>query len=281
MSKAFIVSPRLNTVGPVLAACRPPQSSLLRCAGQACFLVGVYFLSSSAIVGVFRTQQFAPADAGTVASWVELCDQSFVSTAIRRRRRVRPARLSLIVSQLMKPPDPTELREFNKPRDRFFRLVIGPLDLTHAILKSHLLIEEVLTSLISEAVGDVMHIEKARLTFFQKLCLVQALHPHFSKPGIWKFIEKFNSIRNLYSHHAEPPNLESKLKDLFLLAEKIDILSNHMKDMNNTKALVTIIGVCWAYLTGYCHGGKKLLANQSLNRTLPCPPSAGKTGNAG
>ena len=180
----------------------------------------------------------------------------------------------------MRLSDSTEHSEFNKPRDRFFRLVFGPLDLTHAILKSHLLLEEVLTSLISEAVGDVTHIEKARLTFFQKLCLVQALYPHFSKPGIWKVIEDFNSIRNLYSHHAEPPNLESKLKNLFLLSEKIDILSKCTKEMNNTKALVTIIGFCWSFLMGYYHGGKKLLANQSLKRTLPCPPSAGKTGNA-
>lgn len=104
---------------------------------------------------------------------------------------------------------------------RFNLLVPAVGDILVIILKGHLLIEEQLESIITAAVKNPQKIREARLTFAQRLKLVEAIVGHIKKTSvIWEATGALNSIRNRLVHVAEPAVTEELLSPFFAICEK-------------------------------------------------------------
>ena len=78
------------------------------------------------------------------------------------------------------------------------------------VLKGHLLLEEALEQLISASCDVPSELEKARLTFAQKLSLVCALSPILSDSDR-SFVRKLNAMRNKMAHRLDGFDAEHEL----------------------------------------------------------------------
>jgi hypothetical protein len=90
-------------------------------------------------------------------------------------------------------------------REHFINL-IGQLesdDEALIILKGHLVVEERITAVIEKFVFHPEHLEKARLSFAQKVALARCLSRDESGNSVWELIEKLNSLRNKLSHSLD------------------------------------------------------------------------------
>ncbi|MGH8749254.1 MAG: hypothetical protein ACREU5_09115 [Burkholderiales bacterium] len=96
------------------------------------------------------------------------------------------------------------LADYEAGLKRFDRLIPPTSDTLTVVLKSHLLIEEQMQSIIEAAVHTPELVRTARLTFYQRLKLAQAIAGHFSQVVAWDAIESLNSIRNRLVHAPEP-----------------------------------------------------------------------------
>jgi hypothetical protein len=94
--------------------------------------------------------------------------------------------------------------------NRVKRLLPPSHDPTLVLLKGHLLVEEQLFACIAAHCRDRTKLEDARLTFAQKLKLVQAL---FGRLSMAHSLERLNSLRNRMAHHVEIPDLDSRIDD--------------------------------------------------------------------
>jgi hypothetical protein len=90
-------------------------------------------------------------------------------------------------------------------REHFLHL-ISHLESDNAaliILKGHLVVEERLTAVIEKFVFHPKHLDKARLTFTQKLAIARSLSLDENKNSMWNFCEKLNALRNTLSHSLD------------------------------------------------------------------------------
>ena len=88
--------------------------------------------------------------------------------------------------------------------NRFIDHLPRGADETLVILKGHLLIEEILRELVAISVSDVSALEKAKLTFFQCVCVSEAIYNEDIEKWIWTAALKLNSLRNRIAHNIEP-----------------------------------------------------------------------------
>jgi hypothetical protein len=96
--------------------------------------------------------------------------------------------------------------------DRFRRLMPRSQDLSVLVLKGHLLIEEQLNYFLKEAVRNPALLGKARLTYAQKLQLVEALSGSLGEK--LAFATELNAIRNALAHRADVPDLPERVDAL-------------------------------------------------------------------
>jgi hypothetical protein len=93
--------------------------------------------------------------------------------------------------------------------DRFLETVTPqPGDPTFPILKTHLLIEDVLRTYLEHIAHNDAPIRKAKLTFAQTLQIARAFCPNVTQDHwIWKAMGDLNKFRNDLSHNLEPEEL--------------------------------------------------------------------------
>lgn len=85
-----------------------------------------------------------------------------------------------------------------------------------AILKGHLLVEEMLTAILEGFVREPVALRRARLTFAQRCNLVRSLCSRPSRghdAERWTLIEKLNELRNALSHSLDRARLEQKARE--------------------------------------------------------------------
>jgi hypothetical protein len=85
-------------------------------------------------------------------------------------------------------------------------------DLSLIILKGHLLVEELLFTLVQSAVKHPEAINSANLTFYNLACVAKALFYESRLGHIWDAIFELNRLRNTLAHDLEPRDLDSKLR---------------------------------------------------------------------
>jgi len=112
----------------------------------------------------------------------------------------------------------------NEMAERFTRSLMVFDELSQTILKGHLLLEEELSMILDSTIGGPDIISEAKLTFFQKLKLVQAAFCDEISPETWGAIEKLNSLRNQMAHQVESPRIPK------LISEIVTILKLKIED---------------------------------------------------
>lgn len=82
-------------------------------------------------------------------------------------------------------------------------------DLTFAILKSQLALEQVLQDYLDRRLPNPRELDDTRMMFAATLALVRSVCP---QPDHWVFgmAKALNSLRNKLAHNLEPPDLEKK-----------------------------------------------------------------------
>lgn len=120
----------------------------------------------------------------------------------------------------------TQLDELNKVSDeqweRYRQLLPKSDDVSLVVLKGHLIIEEMLYSIVEEHCANPSPLADARLSFGQLVHIVHALVKLPVSKTCWKAIGLLNSIRNSLVHNLEPKELEKRLHSLQELCELKD-----------------------------------------------------------
>lgn len=99
--------------------------------------------------------------------------------------------------------------------DNYLRWITPSIgDPTYAILKAHLLFEELLNSYLVRVLPHASALSGARLSFTQTLAIARASSVHITPDHwVWKAVADLNRLRNLLSHEAQPKDLPKKLAE--------------------------------------------------------------------
>jgi len=94
---------------------------------------------------------------------------------------------------------------------RFITPVQG--DPTYSLLKSHLLIEELLRSYLRKALPNPDALSGSRLTFAQILSVARACSVVSPDNWCWVAVSKLNKLRNMLSHETDPKDISKKIQE--------------------------------------------------------------------
>lgn len=110
-------------------------------------------------------------------------------------------------------------------------------DPTVVILRGHLFVEELLDELIAANLKDGDAIQDARLSFYQKLCIVQGFIGRAGKDHILKPIFALNKLRNEIGHKLPDATLTKKLDSVLkeFFADEFDQIADDI--YSKSKAL--------------------------------------------
>lgn len=101
--------------------------------------------------------------------------------------------------------------EFGEMRRRIEK-VFGTLDDTIVIvLKGHLLIEEMLDSIIKSFVFHSEYIDDAHLRFTQKVQIARSLSIDEHENGMWDIATRLNTLRNDFAHALDSDKRQRKI----------------------------------------------------------------------
>jgi hypothetical protein len=89
-----------------------------------------------------------------------------------------------------------------------------------SVLKGHLLLEELLWQLIASKVRFPSELESVRFSFEHALALAKAVAGDTSSPWVWQALKLLNTVRNKLSHRLEPKDIDSNLRDFYLLVKQ-------------------------------------------------------------
>jgi hypothetical protein len=98
--------------------------------------------------------------------------------------------------------------------ERFHKALVVFDEFSQTVLKGHLLLEEELSAILAKKIGDHEVVSEAKLTFFQKLKLVQAAYGQEIPSETWLAIEKLNSLRNQMAHSLDSPKVSKLISEL-------------------------------------------------------------------
>ena len=103
-------------------------------------------------------------------------------------------------------------------------------DLMLVVLKGHLLLEEMLTSIVSSSLPHPDLVKDLRLTFDRKVILSKALSWDQHKSGVWDLISAVNAVRNEMAHSVEPSRAGSRIERLRALYLRHFPQDQHLND---------------------------------------------------
>lgn len=92
-------------------------------------------------------------------------------------------------------------------------------DVELALLKSHLLIEEVLTHILLKKAQNPQHLKKTQISFSSKATLARCFSDLDGSPWIWTALKKLNSARNSLAHDLDRNDFADKLEDFVSYVE--------------------------------------------------------------
>lgn len=107
-----------------------------------------------------------------------------------------------------------------KPMIRFFQHLPRNGDVELTILKTHLLIEELLVTIITRAAKNPSAIEKAKLGFTQKMHLAQAFGNPAREAWLWGALRALNKTRNKLAHGLSATEIQQQCDSFVRLVEQ-------------------------------------------------------------
>lgn len=131
--------------------------------------------------------------------------------------------------------------------ERFDRLLGEVDELTVAVLRGHLLLEEQLQRLLGSAAPAPAFVEEANLRFPQLLQLVRAFLPDETLELVWRSLRELNGLRNQLAHRLEPRDLEARV-NAFVSIIRDPIASDASRD-EYTRALNQALGFLYGALS--------------------------------
>jgi len=133
--------------------------------------------------------------------------------------------------------------------------VFGEIDKESlVVLKGHLLLEESLNFIIENFVHHSDFINKAKLSFYQKLNVARAMSLTEQNNSMWTLIEKINTLRNDFSHRLESDKREEKINLIISLYKSEMKGSEFEHDWENEDLptfLAFVISLCLGFLAGF------------------------------
>lgn len=94
-------------------------------------------------------------------------------------------------------------------------------DLVFTLIKGHLIIESLLSSVIKHRCIFEEHLSEARLTFKQKICVARSMVAVPTPEHLWATIEHVNKLRNHIAHNLESQNSETLYLKTSSIAEQL------------------------------------------------------------
>jgi hypothetical protein len=146
-------------------------------------------------------------------------------------------------------------RELVDNLTRFMKLIPKGGDKTLVVLKSHLLIEELLTELLKKKLikSNPLDIDVSRMLFAQKLNYCWALTQEDINIEVWGFLKELNAIRNKMAHAVEPKGIDEKINSFY---EQVINCEHYVMPKERDSKLE--FSVAWLYivLNQYLHNVK-------------------------
>jgi hypothetical protein len=88
-----------------------------------------------------------------------------------------------------------------------------------ALLKCHLLVEEMLTKLIERNVRHPTYLRNARLSFETKMWIARSLDDLEPHVWVWGAVQRLNAARNALAHGLEAEHIRRKLEAFIAFVE--------------------------------------------------------------
>jgi hypothetical protein len=141
------------------------------------------------------------------------------------------------------------------PLDRMSEHLPRSKDLTLIVLKGHLLVEEQINKLLDVLLKNPKAVAGARLTFYQRLCILKALLPQAETThSEWQAIEKLNSLRNQFAHTLEPACVEKRVKEFLAMIEDPDVPEEEWNKEHIETRLKRCIAAIFGIVSGFRQG---------------------------
>lgn len=112
------------------------------------------------------------------------------------------------------------IKDHLKPMIRFFEHLPRNGDVELSILKTHLLIEELLTRVITRAAKNPSAIEEANLGFAQKMQLARAFSNLAREAWLWDALQALNQTRNKLAHGLSATEIQQRCDAFIEIVEK-------------------------------------------------------------
>lgn len=101
--------------------------------------------------------------------------------------------------------------EFENAKKRFEEEMESVDEVVHALLKGHLLIEEMLTRIIEQHLFHPEYLFDASLRFYQKSSIARSLCLRKDKLGEWTLMHALNALRNTLAHKLQSEERERRV----------------------------------------------------------------------
>lgn len=125
-------------------------------------------------------------------------------------------------------------------------------DLTLITLKGHLLVEEMLDTIVASKCKDKSILVGVEIGFYVKLKLAAALVGSEASPLVWSMAEKLNALRNALAHKLEHPLAQKRLETFLGLirSPNDDLSSSGDSEKDLRHAIIFLLGGLMAIASG-------------------------------
>ena len=162
-----------------------------------------------------------------------------------------------------------------KDKQKELAEIFGDIDRESlVVIKGHLLIEESLNFIIENFVHHHDFMNKANLSFYQKLNIARSMSLSEQNNSVWLLIEKLNTLRNDFAHRLNSEKREEKIKliiSLYNSEMKGDEFEKDWKNEDLPTFLSFVVSLCLGFLSSFeaeIERFKSVVAimNKSLNK---------------
>jgi hypothetical protein len=118
------------------------------------------------------------------------------------------------------------------------------------LLNAHLEVEGDLDTFLDQVFLNPEYLEKARLSFYQKVQLCRAYSNVNHDAADWKLMDGLNALRNKVAHRSRHKVLKLDLRELRgLIEERSERLRSEMQGASNIEVVVHAAALCSGFLS--------------------------------